>query len=95
MGWAIGYDPTHQRDVGYGVPAWCDHPQCSNEIDRGLAYICGGDIGGGERGCGLFFCEEHREGSPQLCSRCRHRKKSFRPGKDHPKWLLWKLSDPS
>lgn len=59
MGYEIGYDDNWQRDIGYGVPAECDHPGCHAKIDRGLSYICGGDIGGGELGCGLFFCYDH------------------------------------
>ncbi len=53
MGWSIGSDGD--RDIGYGVPAECDHPDCTAEIDRGLSYVCGGDPYGGEYGCGLFF----------------------------------------
>lgn len=26
MGWSIGYDDKWFRDIGYGVPAYCDHP---------------------------------------------------------------------
>ncbi len=59
MGWSIGYDKNWKRDVGYGVPAWCDHPDCNEKIDRGLAYVCGSDPLGGEEGCGLYFCSEH------------------------------------
>lgn len=59
MGWEIGYDPSWGRDVGYGVPAECDHPDCNAQIDRGLAYVCGGEPYGGELGCGLFFCASH------------------------------------
>jgi hypothetical protein len=59
MGWAIGYDTNWHRDVGYGVPAYCDHPDCQKIIDRGLSYVCGGDVYGGEHGCGLYFCEHH------------------------------------
>ena len=59
MGWSIGYDPNWEIDIGYGVPAWCDHPGCKNEIDRGLSYVCGGQPYGGEVGCGLYFCESH------------------------------------
>lgn len=82
MGWAVGYDPNWQRDIGYGVPAVCDHPGCDKEIDRGLGFVCGGDVYGGEHGCGLFFCGEHSyyvrntdlpDGevwSPQLCKQC-------------------------
>lgn len=59
MGWEIGYDDRWKRDIGYGVPAVCDHPGCNTEIDRGLSYVCGGEPYGGEMGCGLFFCYEH------------------------------------
>ena len=34
MGWSIGYDNTWNRDIGYGVPATCDHLGCAAEIDR-------------------------------------------------------------
>ena len=40
MGWAIGYDGRWERDIGYGVPAVCDHPDCNVRIDRGLDYVC-------------------------------------------------------
>lgn len=59
MGWSIGRDGD--RDIGYGVPALCDKPGCAAEIDRGLSYVCGSDPYGGEYGCGLYFCELHRE----------------------------------
>ncbi len=26
MGWSIGYDKNLKRDIGYGVPATCEHP---------------------------------------------------------------------
>lgn len=61
-------------------------------IDRGLAYICGGDVGGGEHGCGLFFCGNHMfyyagtnadgEHAPQLCDVCLI---NFRLGADNYK----------
>lgn len=54
MSWAIGYDENWKRDVGYGVPAICDHPGCNEKIDRGLAFVCGGEPMGGEKGCGLL-----------------------------------------
>lgn len=56
MGWAVGY--MNHRDIGYGVPAICDHPDCDVEIDRGLAYCCG-DEPWGDVGCHLYFCGEH------------------------------------
>lgn len=70
MGWAVGYDEHWKRDVGYGVPAFCDHPDCSAEIDRGLAYVCGQYPFGGEDGCGLHFCPTHLLFPGQLCERC-------------------------
>ena len=89
MSWAIGYDRNWKRDVGYGVPAKCDHPDCDAQIHRGMAYVCGNDVYGGEHGCGLFFCETHQtfaytpEGYellddagndlPWMCERCVER----------------------
>jgi len=98
MSWAIGYDSTWNRDIGYGVPAICDHPGCGAEIDRGLSYVCGGEPYGGERGCGLFFCAKHLGGGvypDQRCERCRNRKKPFIPTPDMTKWIQHKLTDES
>ena len=87
MGWSIGYDMTWHRDIGYGVPATCDHPGCGKEIDRGLAYLC--------EGCGLFFCEPHGGGSE--CERCEADPfgATFDPTPDVPEWITHKLTDPS
>lgn len=94
MGWSIGYDEHWKRDVGYGVPAHCDHPGCKAEIDRGLGYICGFEqIGGGEEGCGLFFCSAH--GGGMLCQRCSNKEPHFAPSPDHPDWISHKLTDKS
>jgi hypothetical protein len=94
MGWSIGYDEKWKRDIGYGVPAWCDHPDCNEEINRGLAYVCGGEPYGGERGCGLFFCGQHR--FPTLCESCSHERSTDSQAKpDHPEWIQWKLTDES
>jgi len=98
MSWAIGYDSNWHRDIGYGVVAYCDHPKCNEVIDRGLSYVCGGDPEGGDRGCGLYFCEKHLQSGvrlPQLCERCRKRRKAFDLKPEHPRWLWWKLNDPS
>jgi hypothetical protein len=102
MSWAIGYDDHWQRDVGYGVPAFCDHPGCAEKIDRGLAHVCGGEPFGGEHGCGLHFCSKHmtyrttRDGEMvQNCYRCSHYKPPYRPKPDHPEWTRWKLTDES
>ena len=104
MGWAIGYDEHWERDIGYGVPATCDVPQCEVKIDRGLGYVCGGDIRGGEYGCGLYFCQAHLtfrapRGSDrviQLCPRCFFHKSPYKhPSPDTPEWMRHKLTDES
>lgn len=93
MGWAVGYDSRWKRDIGYGVPSLCDHPKCSEKIDRGLGHVCGEEPYGGERGCGLYFCGEHLIGG--LCSRCRNRKPPFVAKPDLIEWLNHKATDPS
>lgn len=98
MGWSIGYDRRWQRDIGYGVPAYCDHPRCSREIDRGLAFVCSGEPKGGDVGCGLYFCDEHRNGwraDHSVCSRCANYKPPYKAKPDHPTWLRHKLTDES
>jgi hypothetical protein len=55
MSWALGFDGNWNRDIGYGVPSYCDHPKCSAKIDRGLAYVCCGQEPYGGDGCGLYF----------------------------------------
>lgn len=102
MGWSLGRDHNWQRDIGYGVPAYCDHPECNEKIDRGLSYVCGGEPYGGEFGCGLFFCSEHQlmsENEEQrcgfVCERCSEEKLPFESKEDHPEWIEWKLKDGS
>jgi hypothetical protein len=96
MGWQIGYDNEHQRDIGYGVPAECDFPTCHAAIDRGLGCVCGGAPYGGEKGCGLFFCGKHlfmtKRG--QLCNRCFNYKPQYKhPKPDVLQWVIWKARD--
>jgi hypothetical protein len=97
MGWSIGFDSNWNRWIGYGVPAWCDHPKCSEEIDRGLAYVCcDQEPYGGERGCGLFFCGGHRMGLDNRCPRCTAYKRPYRRIKpEHPRWIEHLLTDES
>jgi hypothetical protein len=98
MGWSIGYDEHWRRDIGYGVPAECDHPDCKKAIDRGLSYVCGEEPYGGDRGCGLYFCSEHLFDGvrlPRLCIRCCKRRRAFKAKPDHPMWTHFKLNDPS
>jgi len=99
MGWSLGFDDKWNRWVGYGVPAYCDHPKCNKEIDRGLAHVCGGEPYGGEMGCGLYFCEEHlflHEKKGQVCARCNSGKDPYKRIKhEHPKWIKHLLTDKS
>ncbi len=99
MGWSIGYDHNWNRDIGYGVPATCDHPGCGRKIDRGLAHVCGGEPYGGDHGCGLYFCGSHiflGGERPHACERCRDAKEDdevtpFDPTPDRRVWLRHKL----
>jgi hypothetical protein len=98
MGWSIGYDSNWKRDIGYGVPATCDHPKCDKRIDRGLSYVCGNEPYGGEHGCGLYFCAHHmryhnRRGT--VCIRCMYGRSPYDPKPDVPEWLDHKAADPS
>ena len=105
MGWSIGYDDKWGRDIGYGVPSQCDHPDCGVDIDRGLSYVCGSEPFGGEHGCGLYFCESHRSyavvvDKPDapgvlvlVCERCFSGQLPFPPSPDTKEWMEWKLND--
>lgn len=103
MGWELGYDDNWKRWIGYGVPAYCDHPGCNEEIDRGLAYVCGEEPYGGDKGCGLFFCGKHlilhtfHDGETvEVCPRCDNHKPPYkRPSPEHPDWINHLLTDPS
>jgi hypothetical protein len=95
MGWSIGYDSRWNRDIGYGVPATCDHPGCGAEINRGLGYVCGAEPYGGEDGCGLYFCGKHQRNGHQQCARCINDADPFDPTPDVPRWIEWKLTDES
>ena len=72
------YRNGKQIDVGYGVPATCERPGCKEEIDRGLAYLCGDQHGGDEYSCGGYFCGQHLYTAPaghhgNRCALCRDR----------------------
>lgn len=72
MGWSGPMPNAEGRMVGYAVEATCDAEGCNEQIDRGLAYCCGGMHDGGEHGCGGYFCAEHLyPGAPEtLCGPC-------------------------
>lgn len=91
MSWALGFDARWLRDIGYGVPAVCDQPGCSKQIDRGLSYVCGGEPYGGDHGCGLYFCNEHGGGARTCCA--AHL--PFTAKSDVPEWIDHKLTDES
>lgn len=99
MGWGLGFDEKHQRDIGYSVPSHCDYPECRNVIDRGLSYVCGGEPYGGDTGCGLYFCSKHlgyeskgnKPAGKQRCERCLCGDDPFEPRPDHKTWTNWKL----
>ena len=102
MSWSIGYDDRWKRDIGYGVPAICDHPKCDKKIDRGISYVCGGEAYGGDHGCGLYFCESHLYfhnfvdgNNRQVCFRCDHYNESYKPKPDVAEWVKFKETDPS
>jgi hypothetical protein len=99
MGWSVGIGKDG-RDIGYGVPALCDHPDCTRRIDRGLSYVCGMiNTDGEDRGCGLHFCPDHLRYSPrfgQLCFRCWPRSREpFARKPDVREWVEHKLTDES
>jgi hypothetical protein len=98
MGWSIGFDSNWNRDIGYGVPTMCDHPECDARIDRGLSYVCAHqEPYGGEEGCGLYFCHAHLSGT---CERCATKTddayiEPFAPKPDLLVWIQHKLTDES
>jgi hypothetical protein len=102
MSWAVGYDSNWKRDIGYGVPAICDRPGCGEAINRGMEYVCGSEPYGGDKGCGLFFCEGHLTGwrksgdrHVRVCGRCDKSRAPYKPTPDTSDWVEWKLTDES
>ncbi len=96
--WAIGYDEHWNRDIGFDVPAICDHPDCEKAIHRGVEHVCGSEPYGGDSGCGLYFCEDHLElktldaskESTALCAQCSSGKEPFEPTPDTKEWVDYK-----
>ena len=59
MGWASGTN-YEGRAIGYSRSSTCEHEDCNEKINLGLAYCCGGLDGvNGLMGCGHYFCYEH------------------------------------
>lgn len=101
MSWAVGLDPDRKRHIGYGVPAKCDHPDCGEDIDRGIAHACGGGVMEDLPNCGLFFCGTHlnyaEDGDEQgwACERCAADEPPFDPSPDTAEWVEHVLTDES
>ena len=89
MGWSLGYDRNWKRDVGYGVPAICDDPECTEEIDRGLSYVCGGEPYGGilagERYTQLVYLD-HDDGGFKVERHCKIA--GCQRSEEHLDWML-------
>lgn len=84
MGYAY-YEITRNGEeiqAGYSVETVCEEQDCTEEIDRGLYYLCGNTPGGDEYGCGGYYCGKHLylgSGAPVsegLCARCCDRTKT-------------------
>lgn len=60
MGWGTcGRNPLTGEMMGYCYSGECTKPDCEKVINHGLSYVCGGMHGGGEWGCGRYFCADH------------------------------------
>ncbi|MFE7906473.1 hypothetical protein [Streptomyces albogriseolus] len=75
MGYAH-YEITRNGETiqaGYTVPTICEEDGCNEQIDRGLAHLCGATPGGDEYGCGGYYCGQHLYGgigpAEGLCKR--------------------------
>lgn len=67
-----GYYVIDGKECGYNVEAVCEEEGCEEEIDRGLAFACGGEPGEGDTYCDGYFCLSHLVITPegQRCRRC-------------------------
>ena len=94
------YRLAHQnRHGGYGVPSICDHPDCNEKIDRGMAYCCGGEPFS-DAGCGQYFCTDHLgystgDDAVQQCERCLSGVEPFPMKPDTQEWIDWQMTDES
>lgn len=60
MGWGNCGKDSKGRPIGYVFEATCDNPGCTEKIDRGLSYACGGMHGeNGGYDCEGYFCPKH------------------------------------
>lgn len=104
MGYAVYMNDKQGRWCGYGVPAYCDHPKCNEEIDRGMGHVCGEPLQD-QFGCGMYFCSKHLPHSRkprgedryyENCTRCGDYKQPYKLTKgEHPDWMNHLLTDES
>lgn len=102
MGYAIYR--VGKRWGGYGVPSYCEYPDCNEEIDRGIPFACGGEPFS-EHGCDRYFCGKHRvyhcfnsggrRECVEVCARCDKGKTPFPYKPEHPTWVKHILKDKS
>lgn len=96
MGWAVCWCSEWKRDVGYGVPAYCDYPGCTEEIDRGLGYACTENhYGMNDESCGRYYCSTHEcaEWNEETEERICGHDDDNHISEDHPRWIHHKLTD--
>lgn len=70
MGYA--YYVIDGKECGYAVEAVCEQEGCTTEIDRGLAYACGGTPYQ-DNSCAGYFCTAHLfypDEGPPVCAAC-------------------------
>ena len=87
---------------GYGVPTICEQPNCTEEIDRGISYACGGEPFS-EWGCDRYFCSKHlfyhnfrnSDGGNLYCYRCVKYKNPFPYKPERKEWVQFLLKDKS
>lgn len=89
---------------GYGVPAICEHPDCNEEIDRGMGFACGGEPFS-EHGCDRYFCGKHLKdrcfntgGGREcfmVCERCLKNRLPFPYKPETKEWIKHLLTDKS
>lgn len=65
-----GINPVTGDKMGHNHRGLCMHPGCYKVVDHGLSHACGGDHGGGDIGCGKYFCYDHLYWN--LCRKCLH-----------------------
>lgn len=70
-------------EAGYSVETVCEEDGCIEQIDRGLAHLCGAHPGGDEYGCGGYYCGQHMCGgvgpAEGQCQRCSDRYEAQHP----------------